>query len=71
MWARLDNCYTAGSMVIVSTSCTYGKTEESPLAEQFNGEEHTLADMTFVAIDKYTATNIVSEKFGNAGRSGP
>ena len=31
---------------------THGKTEESPVAEHFNGEGHTLADMTVVAINK-------------------
>ena len=28
------------------------RTEESPVAEHFNGEGHTLADMTVVAIDQ-------------------
>ena len=31
---------------------THGKTEESPVAEHFYGEGHTLADMTVMAIDK-------------------
>ena len=28
------------------------RTEESPVAEHFNGEGHTLADMTVMAIDQ-------------------
>ena len=54
MWARLENRHIAGPMAIVSTDITdtHGKTEESPVAKHFNGEGHTLADMTVVAIAK-------------------
>ena len=31
---------------------TQRRTEESPVAEHFNGKGHTLADMTVVAIDQ-------------------
>ena len=52
MWARLENLYIAGSMAIGGSIIKQGKTEESPVAEQFNGEGHTLADVTVVAIDQ-------------------
>ena len=51
MWARLDNRYIAGSTAIVF-DITQRRTEESPVAEHFNGERHTLADLTVVAIDQ-------------------
>ena len=40
----------AGSTVIVLT--LHMRTEESPVVEHFNGDGHTLADMTVVAIDQ-------------------
>ena len=36
---------------------THGKTEESPVAEHFNGERHTFTDVTVVAIDKIHSHN--------------
>ena len=43
------------------------RTEESPVAEHFNGEGRTLADMTVVAIDNnYIATTHVLAKYWKA-----
>ena len=50
MWARLDNHYIEGSTAIDTTSCHH-RTDESPVAEHFNGNAHFQGDMVVVVID--------------------
>ena len=69
MWARLDNCYIAGAMAI-GYNIIHRNKEEYPIVEHFHGEGHTLADMSVMAIDKYTATTHVFARYGKAGGSG-
>ena len=51
IWARLDSRYTAGSTTII-LMIAHRRTEETPVAEHFNGDGHALSDMTVVAIDQ-------------------
>ena len=57
MWARVDNRYISCRITGNRYNITHGKTKESPVPDHFNGEGHTLADVTILAIDKIHSHN--------------
>ena len=50
---------------------THGKTDESIVVKHLNGEGHTLADVTVMAIIKYIATTHVLANYEKEGAPGP
>ena len=47
------------------------KMEQSPVAEHFNGEGHTLPDVIVMAINKIYSHDSFSARYEKAGGSGP